>query len=88
MTTVAGAAEGLPCDVNRVGASVASDGQQAPEMSHSTQCRTWTTRLAGTTSLSESPGMTAIPALTRRSSRPQPAGQVNDPRDIWLPASG
>ena len=34
MTTVAGAAEGFPCDVNRVGMSSAGDGQPAPEMSH------------------------------------------------------
>ena len=36
MTTVAGAAEGFPCDVNRVGMSLAGDGQPAPEMSHIT----------------------------------------------------
>jgi hypothetical protein len=34
MTTVARAAEGFPCDVNRVGMSLAGDGQPAPEMSH------------------------------------------------------
>ena len=36
MTTVAGAAEGFPCDGNRVGTSLAGDGQPAPEMSHIT----------------------------------------------------
>ena len=36
MTTVAGAAEGFACDGNRVGASLAGDGQRAPEMSHVT----------------------------------------------------
>ena len=33
---VAGAAEGFPCDGNRVGMSSAGDGQRAPEMSQST----------------------------------------------------
>jgi hypothetical protein len=36
MTTAAGAAEGFPCDGDHVGASLAGDGQQAPEMSHIT----------------------------------------------------
>src|SRR5580704_3711116 len=31
-----GAAEGFPCDVNRVGASLAGDGQRAPGMSYIT----------------------------------------------------
>ena len=34
MATVAGAAEGFPCNGNRAGMSSAGDGQQAPEMSH------------------------------------------------------
>ena len=36
MTTVGGAAGGFPCDGNRAGASLAGDGQRAPEMSHIT----------------------------------------------------
>ena len=36
MTTLARAAEGFPCDGNRVGASSPGDGQRAPEMSHIT----------------------------------------------------
>jgi hypothetical protein len=36
MTTVAGAAEGFPCDVNRVGTLVAGDGRRAPGMSRIT----------------------------------------------------
>jgi hypothetical protein len=36
MTTVATAAEGFPCDGNRVGTSLAGEGQRAPEMSHIT----------------------------------------------------
>jgi hypothetical protein len=76
MTTVAEAAEGLPRDGNRVGKSWAGDGQRAPRMSDfCLQCPTWTSRPAGMTSLSESPGMTVIPSLTRRLSRSQPARQ-------------
>ena len=36
MTTVATAAEGFPCDGNRVGTSLAGDDQRAPKMSHIT----------------------------------------------------
>ena len=76
MTTVAGGAEGFPCDSNRVGVSLAGDGQRAPEVSHI---------MPAVPDMDKPPGRydvtvrveatTATPCLTRRPSRSRPGGQ-------------
>jgi len=57
MTTVAGAAEGFPCDVTASARQwrATASGRRECRVSR-LQCRAWTTRPAGTTSPSESTG--------------------------------